>query len=252
MILRRFSEHVKDQNWFAVGLDLIVVVTGIYIALQADAWMIAKQDRALEVEYVERLISDMGESIVAQRELVEVFDKSNASIDYIAQLLRSGSFEGVDEERLILGLNSVGWVPPLATNMITVRELQSTGKISLIQDMSVRAAIGQFERSYANAESSASQNLAFMAASSPEVMTWSFMAPNIPGEHHSVTEAEDDSFGYIQEYDTERMLKNPDAANITSWISGWGKYHGAILMQHHEDTIAFRDLLNEKLVDLKK
>jgi hypothetical protein len=27
MILRRITPHVKDQNWFAVGLDLIVAVS---------------------------------------------------------------------------------------------------------------------------------------------------------------------------------------------------------------------------------
>jgi hypothetical protein len=37
MILRRFTEHVKQQNWFPVWLDLVVVVAGIYIGLQADA-----------------------------------------------------------------------------------------------------------------------------------------------------------------------------------------------------------------------
>ena len=61
MILRRFTEHVKDQNWFAVSLDLIVVVLGIYIGLQASAWMSAKQDRVLEREYLQRLVSDMEE-----------------------------------------------------------------------------------------------------------------------------------------------------------------------------------------------
>ena len=30
MLLRRFSKHVSDQNWFAVGLDVIVVVVGIF------------------------------------------------------------------------------------------------------------------------------------------------------------------------------------------------------------------------------
>jgi len=251
MIIRRLTEHLKSQSWFAVCLELIVVVVGIVIGLQADSWMSVKRDRALEVEYFERLVSDMEESVLAQQLNIETFDDSTASIDYIAQLQRSGTFEGADEERLIEGLNSVGWVAPPATNMVTVRELQTTGNISLIQDVSVRAAIGQFERSYANAEFSAAQNLGFMAASSPEVMTWSFMAPKVPGEHHSVTESEDDSFGYVHRYDVERMLKNPDAANITSWISGWSKYHGAVLVQHHKDTIAFRDLLKEKLADLR-
>ncbi len=25
MLLRRFTQHIKDQNWFAVGVDLVVV-----------------------------------------------------------------------------------------------------------------------------------------------------------------------------------------------------------------------------------
>ena len=251
MIFRRISEHVRKQNWLAVGLDLIVVVVGIYLGLQADAWMSAKQDRDLEVEYLERLVSDMDESIVAQRSNIQTFDHGTVAIDYIAELQKSGTFDGFDEDRLILGLNSIGWVAPPATNMITIRELQSTGNISLIRDVSIRMAIGQFERSYANAKFSASQNLGFMTASAFEVMTWSFMKPKVPGEHKSVTGSEDNSFGYIHQYDLERMLKNPDAANITSWISGWSKYHGAVLMQHHKDTIKFRDLLNEKLLTLR-
>jgi len=251
MILRRLTKHTKNQNWFAVWLDFVIVVGGIYGGLQADAWMSAKQDRVVEVEYMERLVSDMDDSILAQRELIQIFDASNVAIDYVAGLLRSRSFDGVDEERLIVGLNSVGWVPSVPTNMVTVRELQSTGNISLIRDVSVRTAIGRFERSYAVAEASTSQNRAFMAASSPEIMTWSFMAPKVPGEHNSVPESEDNSFGYVQQYDAERMLQNPDAANITSWISGWGKYHGAVLMQHHKDTIALHELLNERLADLR-
>jgi len=252
VIFRRFSEHISKQNWFAVGLDLAVVVLGIYIGLQADAWMSAKQDRNLEVEYLERLLADMEESIASQRSAIKIFDDGTASIDYIAGIQKSGTSEGLDEERMILGLNNIGWVAPPATNMVTIRELQSTGNISLIRDLSVRMAIGQFDRSYLNVEFSASQNIVMMAAGSPEVMTWAFMAPNVPGLHKSVTETADDSYGYTMQYDIDRILRNPDAANITSWISGWSKYHGAVLMQHHVDTVVFKDLLVEKLSSLRK
>lgn len=251
MILRRFSEHIRKQNWFAVGLDLTVVVVGIYIGLQADAWMSAKQDRDLEIEYLERLVSDMEESIVAQRNNIQAFDEGSAAIDYIAEFQKSGNSGDVDIARLVVGLNNVGWVAPPMTNMITIRELQSTGNISLIRDVAIRNAIGKFERSYASAAFSASQNLGFMSAAAPEVMTWSFMPPNEPGKHRSVTESEDNSFGYYHQPDIDRILQNPDAANITSWISGWSKYHGAVLMQHHKDTIEFRDSLSDKLAELR-
>jgi hypothetical protein len=37
MILRSVTKRVKDQNWFAVGLDLLIVVFGVYIGLQVSA-----------------------------------------------------------------------------------------------------------------------------------------------------------------------------------------------------------------------
>lgn len=33
MILRRFTQHVNAQNWFAVGLDVLVVILGVYIGI---------------------------------------------------------------------------------------------------------------------------------------------------------------------------------------------------------------------------
>jgi hypothetical protein len=33
MILRRFMQHVNEQNWFAVWLDVLVVIFGVYIGI---------------------------------------------------------------------------------------------------------------------------------------------------------------------------------------------------------------------------
>lgn len=33
MILRRFIKHVEAQNWFVVGLDVLVVIFGVYIGI---------------------------------------------------------------------------------------------------------------------------------------------------------------------------------------------------------------------------
>ena len=39
MILRRITSHLKDQNWFAVCLDLSIVV-GVFIGIQVANWNI--------------------------------------------------------------------------------------------------------------------------------------------------------------------------------------------------------------------
>ena len=56
MILRRIMEHVGKQNWFAVGIDLIVVVA-------------ARE-----------------ESLIATRQSLEVWERGIVATDYIAQL----------------------------------------------------------------------------------------------------------------------------------------------------------------------
>ena len=54
MLLRRITQHVKDQNWFAVALDFIIVVAGVVIGIQVANWndnraARAETDRTLEI-----------------------------------------------------------------------------------------------------------------------------------------------------------------------------------------------------------
>ena len=38
MLLRRVTEHVKSQNWFAVWLDFVIVVVGVFLGIQIGNW----------------------------------------------------------------------------------------------------------------------------------------------------------------------------------------------------------------------
>ena len=46
MLLRRITQHVKDQNWFAVFLDFVIVVLGVGVALAAGEWANARAVKA--------------------------------------------------------------------------------------------------------------------------------------------------------------------------------------------------------------
>jgi hypothetical protein len=49
MFLRRIAAHLKTQNWTAVGLDLLIVVIGVFIGTQVSNWnqgRIAKRETA--------------------------------------------------------------------------------------------------------------------------------------------------------------------------------------------------------------
>ena len=59
MLLRRITQHVKDQNWFAVALDFVIVVAGILIAFQITEWNEARIEAKLETEVLTAILDDI-------------------------------------------------------------------------------------------------------------------------------------------------------------------------------------------------
>jgi hypothetical protein len=59
MILRRIREHVELHNWFAVGIDLAIVIVGVFLGTQATNWNQARLDRERGRESRTMLIDDL-------------------------------------------------------------------------------------------------------------------------------------------------------------------------------------------------
>jgi len=59
MVLRRFRDHVAEHNWFAVAIDFLIVVMGVFVRIQASNWNQARVDRAQGREYRAMLIDDL-------------------------------------------------------------------------------------------------------------------------------------------------------------------------------------------------
>ena len=71
MILRRVTRHVKDQNWFAVGLDFVIVVVGVFIGIQVANWNDERLENVRKVQIVEALIADLKDAIMVQEYFIE-------------------------------------------------------------------------------------------------------------------------------------------------------------------------------------
>ena len=59
MILRKLAHAIREQNWFTVVLEILIVVVGIFFGLQVDSWNQARKDNAREGVYLERLLRDV-------------------------------------------------------------------------------------------------------------------------------------------------------------------------------------------------
>lgn len=46
---------MKDQNWFAVAVDVVIVVVGILLAFQITEWNASRKDTALDKDILSRI-----------------------------------------------------------------------------------------------------------------------------------------------------------------------------------------------------
>jgi hypothetical protein len=68
MVVRRIREHVASHNWFAVLVDLMIVIIGVFIGLQVSNWNAARIERGEVRAYRTQIIDDL---VANQEEIVE-------------------------------------------------------------------------------------------------------------------------------------------------------------------------------------
>jgi len=97
MILRRITLHVKDQNWFAVGLDFVIVLAGILIAFQITNWSEEQSERAELARAEIALQSELARNYFNAAERISLTDCRAAQLGELAdRLLAPGeAWEGM-------------------------------------------------------------------------------------------------------------------------------------------------------------
>ncbi|MEM6537227.1 MAG: hypothetical protein AAF668_05800 [Pseudomonadota bacterium] len=59
MILRRVIEHVRTQNWTAIGIDFVIVVFGVFMGIQLGNWNDARANAAKEEVALAAILDDI-------------------------------------------------------------------------------------------------------------------------------------------------------------------------------------------------
>ena len=69
MLLRRITKHVRDQNWFAVWLDFVIVVVGVFIGIQVANWNESRANRTEYLHALDRLEAEIVDNLaIIERE----------------------------------------------------------------------------------------------------------------------------------------------------------------------------------------
>lgn len=141
MLLRRITQHVKDQNWFAVALDFFIVVVGILIAFQITNWNEARQDRIEEIQALHALKDNIVKTLHDLNTEISRTTTGQSSLKILAEYSDGDHDELTTTEldrHILYGIYTLPYFKP---TMVAYDELRNTGRIGLISNTELRTKL---------------------------------------------------------------------------------------------------------------
>lgn len=130
----KFSKYLL----YALG-EIILVVVGILIALSINNWNEDRKEEVLELEYLERILTDLkADTRYFQRQIVECNQVINLSYQYIHQAYEEQKSK---EDYIALIELFTDRTENLVVQNSTYSELNNAGKLSIFQNQQIKDSL---------------------------------------------------------------------------------------------------------------
>lgn len=149
MRLRHLMRHVRAQNWVAVGLDLVIVVVGVFIGIQVSNWNDARRDLSREQVYLARLDAEMAVILDRLQVGADVYRESTESAQLLLRARRihrgaePGSLPTDQEIRDAFRMLRAGRVP--AGSPAAFKQMVASGELTLLRNDALRDALFRYD-----------------------------------------------------------------------------------------------------------
>ena len=145
MILRRLADGIRNQDWFTVVVEVLIVVVGIFLGLQVDDWNEARKDKALESEYLGRIATDLRTDLTTLSDIAAYVPKKKNAIALLARAVDTATPD-ISPEDLFAAIDesaAYGWQIPWV-RLSTFEDLLSTGRLALVHDAELRTDLQDY------------------------------------------------------------------------------------------------------------
>lgn len=131
MLLRSVTKHVNEQNWFAVFLDLMIVVIGVFIGIEVSNWNADRAGDKKAQVLIKRLYGDL----INDSDVMNILLNYHAVVRNYAITAIDG-FNGkktVNDEQFVIAAYQASQIAGPWGYRSTYNELLSTGHFDLIK-----------------------------------------------------------------------------------------------------------------------
>lgn len=141
MVIRRIREHVVTHNWFAVAIDFLIVVAGVFLGTQVNNWNQARIERNQGAEYRERLIAEVDSNLTYNQIRRAYWEQVRRHAGAALSQLQQASD---DPRRFLIDAYQASQILTSQSKRFTYDELISTGRFEQIGDAKLRNEVSGY------------------------------------------------------------------------------------------------------------
>lgn len=144
MILDNLSRAIRTQNWLAAGIEFVIVIAGVVIGFQINAWNEARQRLAAESEFLQRLHTEIVEALDGfDDERFGTDDRYNRLLEAVELIFDPESDDDLTAEQC-LAVGASHLYADLSVPLPALDELIASGRLGLIQNPQIRSGLAAY------------------------------------------------------------------------------------------------------------
>lgn len=145
---RRWGGKAREQNWFAVAIDFLILVAGVFLGIQAANWNDSRKERVEERRYYAQILDDLRADQLTLQDTLLRATRYDAAAENTLRAIRSGIPPHSTPGRFAVDIHHAGWLYLPRPSRRTYDELISTGNLGLLRSEAAKTAIAEYYASF--------------------------------------------------------------------------------------------------------
>ena len=138
MILRRVIQHVKKQEWTAIGIDFLIVVLGVFVGIQVSNWNAERETSKKSAVFTERLKADLRGEAWGYEYLILYNKDILANAERVLAMMDGEA--GMTDEQFVISAYRAGYLPEERGLYPSMKAYEAIGFLGALRGMPLAEA----------------------------------------------------------------------------------------------------------------
>ena len=144
MILANLAKAVREQNYYAVVLEFVIVIAGVVIGFQITAWNADRQNAARVDQALIRLQAETEQTIMVLRRRIEINASRQTDQSVMVRVAMNGELAPEDRATFERAVAQVMYFSRLPVQQSSYEALEQSGDLALITDRDLMAELNRY------------------------------------------------------------------------------------------------------------